>query len=175
MPAIRAIPGPSAVSTGGSPPTLRRGGPSDAEEGALRPRLYERSSSLGDARSPSSAAPLACEWVSKPHEGAQRGRLAAYLEQSTRNPLRQAVHGGYASTSTRSWPDFAAADGRVVGIYSRSLTSLAGRRALSARRGAEAGGAHPRQGTDLLGVCCPPHLSHADLRHRPGLRAADMR
>jgi thymidylate synthase ThyX len=106
------------------------GRPFDEEEGARAAQLYERIF-VGygdDSIAQLGGAHVACEWVSNILTKAlQRGRLAAYLEQSTRyipydEPLPD---GGYRfyrdeQLGTR----FAAAMDEVFAIYSRSLEEV---------------------------------------------------
>ena len=106
------------------------GRPFDAEEGARAARLYERVF-LGygdDSIAQVGGAHVACEWVSNVlTKQLQRGRLAAYLEQSTRYiPYDQELPGG----GYRFYRDeqlgapFAAAMDELFAIYSRSLTAV---------------------------------------------------
>jgi thymidylate synthase ThyX len=106
------------------------GRPFDAEEGARAAQLYERVF-VGygdDSIAQVGGAHVACEWVSNIlTKLLQRGRLAAYLEQSTRyipydKPLPD---GGYRFYRDEELgPQFAAAMDEVFGIYSRSLTQV---------------------------------------------------
>src|ERR1700752_1947103 len=84
------------------------GRPFDAEEGARAAQLYERVF-VGygdDSIAQVGGAHVACEWVSNIlTKLLQRGRLAAYLEQSTRyipydQPMPEEAGGGY-----RYYPD----------------------------------------------------------------------
>ncbi|MGD9734891.1 MAG: FAD-dependent thymidylate synthase [Solirubrobacterales bacterium] len=106
------------------------GRPFDAEEGARAASLYERVF-LGygdDSIAQVGGAHVACEWVSNVlTKLLQRGRLAAYLEQSTRYiPYDQELPGG----GYRFYRDdqlgepFAAAMDELFAIYSRSLTAV---------------------------------------------------
>jgi thymidylate synthase ThyX len=107
------------------------GRPFDAEEGARAAQLYERVF-VGygdDSIAQVGGAHVACEWVSNIlTKLLQRGRLAAYLEQSTRyipydRPLPG--DGGYRFYRDEELgPQFAAAMDEVFGIYSRSLTAV---------------------------------------------------
>ena len=162
------------------------GRPFDEEEGARAAQLYERVF-VGygdDSIAQLGGAHVACEWVSNIlTKLLQRGRLAAYLEQSTRyipydKPLPD---GGYRFYRDEELgPEFARGDGRDL----RDLLALAGRGrgvgggALAARRRGARGrlaaldpgqgarpAARPAAGGD------PQPRRH--LRHRPGLRAAD--
>jgi len=103
------------------------GRPFDAEEGERAARLYERVF-VGygdDSIAQVGGAHVACEWVSNVlTKQLQRGRLAAYLEQSTRyipydKPLPE---GGYRFyRDERLGPQFAAAMDELFAIYSRLL------------------------------------------------------
>jgi thymidylate synthase ThyX len=107
------------------------GRPFDAEEGERAAQLYERVF-VGygdDSIAQVGGAHVACEWVSNIlTKLLQRGRLAAYLEQSTRyipydKPLPG--DGGYRFYRDEELgPQFAAAMGELFGIYSRSLTEV---------------------------------------------------
>ena len=106
------------------------GRPFDAEEGERAAQLYERIF-VGygdDSIAQVGGAHIACEWVSNIlTKLLQRGRLAAYLEQSTRyipydKPLPD---GGYRYYSDADLgPEFGAAMDEVFAIYSRSLTAV---------------------------------------------------
>jgi len=106
------------------------GRPFDDEEGARAAQLYERVF-VGygdDSIAQVGGAHVACEWVSNIlTKLLQRGRLAAYLEQSTRyipydKPLPD---GGYRFYSDeRLGAEFSAAMDELFGIYSRSLTEV---------------------------------------------------
>ena len=106
------------------------GRPFDAEEGERAAKLYERVF-LGygdDSIAQVGGAHIACEWVSNIlTKVLQRGRLAAYLEQSTRyipydKPLPEDAGGGYRYyRDERLGPEFGAAMDEVFSIYSRSL------------------------------------------------------
>ncbi len=108
------------------------GRPFDAEEGARAAQLYERVF-VGygdDSIAQVGGAHIACEWVSNIlTKLLQRGRLAAYLEQSTRYiPYDEPLPGGgyrYYSDQ-RLGPEFGAAMDELFGIYSRSLTAVEG-------------------------------------------------
>jgi thymidylate synthase ThyX len=103
------------------------GRPFDEDEGARAAQLYERIF-VGygdDSIAQLGGAHVACEWVSNILTKAlQRGRLAAYLEQSTRyipydKPLPE---GGYRFYRDEELgPEFAAAMDEIFAIYSRSL------------------------------------------------------
>ncbi|MFI5028707.1 MAG: FAD-dependent thymidylate synthase [Solirubrobacterales bacterium] len=107
------------------------GRPFDAEEGERAAKLYERVF-LGygdDSIAQVGGAHVACEWVSNIlTKLLQRGRLAAYLEQSTRYiPYNQPIGEGDSGGGYRYYrddslgPDFAAAMDELFAIYSRSL------------------------------------------------------
>ncbi len=106
------------------------GRPFDDEEGARAAQLYERVF-VGygdDSIAQVGGAHIACEWVSNIlTKLLQRGRLAAYLEQSTRyipydEPLPE---GGYRFYRDQELgPEFARAMDELFGIYSRSLTEV---------------------------------------------------
>jgi thymidylate synthase ThyX len=107
--------------------------PFDGSEGERAAKLYERVF-LGygdDSIAQVGGAHIACEWVSNVlTKVLQRGRLAAYLEQSTRyipydKPLPDDVGGGYRYYSGDDLgPQFAVAMDELFGIYSRSLTQV---------------------------------------------------
>ncbi len=104
--------------------------PFDGEEGERAAGLYERVF-LGygdDSIAQVGGAHIACEWVSNVlTKVLQRGRLAAYLEQSTRyipydKPM--AIGGGEGYRYYRDeelGPEFGAAMDEIFAIYSRSL------------------------------------------------------
>jgi thymidylate synthase ThyX len=103
------------------------GRPFDAEEGARAAGLYERVF-VGygdDSIAQVGGAHVACEFVSNIlTKVLQRGRLAAYLEQSTRYiPYDKALpEGGYRFyRDERLGPEFVAAMDELFVIYSRSL------------------------------------------------------
>ncbi len=111
--------------------------PFDGEEGERAAQLYERIF-IGygdDSVAQLGGAHLACEWVSNVlTKTLQRGRLAAYLEQSTRyiaydKPMHEDAEPGLPG-SWRYWrgdqagPEFAAAMDEVFAIYSRSLRAV---------------------------------------------------
>src|SRR4051794_32772100 len=99
-------------------------------EGERAAKLYERVF-LGygdDSIAQVGGAHVACEWVSNVlTKVLQRGRLAAYLEQSTRyipydKPLPDDVGGGYRYyRDDELGPEFGAAMDELFSIYSRSL------------------------------------------------------
>ncbi len=106
------------------------GRPFDAEEGARAAGLYERVF-VGygdDSIAQVGGAHVACEYVSNVlTKVLQRGRLAAYLEQSTRYiPYDQPLpDGGYRFYRDEDLgPEFAAAMDEIFAIYSRSLTAV---------------------------------------------------
>jgi thymidylate synthase ThyX len=104
--------------------------PFDGAEGERAAKLYERVF-LGygdDSIAQVGGAHIACEWVSNVlTKVLQRGRLAAYLEQSTRyipydKPLPEDAGGGYRYyRDDELGPEFAAAMDELFAIYSRSL------------------------------------------------------
>jgi thymidylate synthase ThyX len=103
------------------------GRPFGAEEGARAAGLYERVF-VGygdDSIARVGGAHVACEWVSNIlTKVLQRGRLAAYLEQSTRYiPYDKALPGGGYRfyRGEELGPEFAAAMDEIFVIYSRSL------------------------------------------------------
>jgi thymidylate synthase ThyX len=106
------------------------GRPFDEDEGARAAQLYERIF-VGygdDSIAQLGGAHVACEWVSNIlTKELQRGRLAAYLEQSTRyipydKPLPE---GGYRFyRDDELGPQFAAALDEIFAIYSRSLAEV---------------------------------------------------
>lgn len=107
------------------------GRPFDEQEGARAAGLYERVF-VGygdDSIAQVGGAHVACEWVSNIlTKLLQRGRLAAYLEQSTRyipydKPLPDA--GGYRFyRDDELGPQFGLAMDEIFGIYSRSLREV---------------------------------------------------
>jgi thymidylate synthase ThyX len=106
------------------------GRPFDAEEGERAAQLYERVF-VGygdDSIAQVGGAHVACEWVSNIlTKQLQRGRLAAYLEQSTRyipydKPLPKGGHRFYRDEELG--PEFALAMDELFGIYSRSLREV---------------------------------------------------
>ena len=107
------------------------GRPFDEEEGARAAQLYERVF-VGygdDSIAQVGGAHVACEWVSNIlTKLLQRGRLAAYLEQSTRYiPYDQPLSdgGGYRFYRDQELgPEFAAAMDELFAIYSRSLREV---------------------------------------------------
>jgi thymidylate synthase ThyX len=106
------------------------GRPFDEDEGERAAKLYERVF-LGygdDSIAQVGGAHVACEWVSNVlTKVLQRGRLAAYLEQSTRYiPYDQPMPGGEYRfyRDPELGPEFAAALDEIFTIYSRSLTAV---------------------------------------------------
>jgi thymidylate synthase ThyX len=107
------------------------GRPFDSAEGERAATLYERVF-LGygdDSIAQVGGAHVACEWVSNVlTKVLQRGRLAAYLEQSTRYiPYDQpmSADGAYRFyRDERLGAPFTAAMDELFGIYSRSLTQV---------------------------------------------------
>jgi len=107
--------------------------PFSGEEGERAAALY-RNVFLGygdDSIAQVGGAHIACEWVSNVlTKVLQRGRLAAYLEQSTRyipydNPLPETAGGGYRYyRDDELGPQYRAAMDELFGIYSRSLESV---------------------------------------------------
>jgi thymidylate synthase ThyX len=107
------------------------GRPFDDEEGERAAQLYERVF-VGygdDSIAQVGGAHVACEWVSNVvTKLLQRGRLAAYLEQSTRyipydKPLPG--DGGYRFYRDEEMgPEFGAAMDELFGIYSHSLRQV---------------------------------------------------
>jgi thymidylate synthase ThyX len=104
--------------------------PFDGAEGARAAGLYERVF-VGygdDSIAQVGGAHVACEWVSNVFTKLlQRGRLAAYLEQSTRyipydKPLPEDAGGGYRYyRDDELGPEFGAAMDKIFAIYSRAL------------------------------------------------------
>ena len=109
------------------------GRPFEGEEGERAAGLYERVF-MGygdDSIAQVGGAHVACEWVSNIlTKVLQRGRLAAYLEQSTRyipydQPLPESAGGGYRFyRDDELGPQFAAAMDELFAIYSRSLVQV---------------------------------------------------
>ncbi|HET8975437.1 MAG TPA: FAD-dependent thymidylate synthase [Solirubrobacterales bacterium] len=109
------------------------GRPFEGEEGERAAGLYERVF-LGygdDSIAQVGGAHIACEWVSNVlTKVLQRGRLAAYLEQSTRyipydNPLPETAGGGYRYYGDDELgPEYARAMDELFTIYSRSLETV---------------------------------------------------
>ncbi|HEX2707803.1 MAG TPA: FAD-dependent thymidylate synthase, partial [Solirubrobacterales bacterium] len=106
------------------------GRPFNDEEGARAAELYERVF-VGygdDSIAQVGGAHIACEWVSNIlTKLLQRGRLAAYLEQSTRYiPYDEPLPGGGYRfyRNEELGPEFSLAMDDLFGIYSRSLTEV---------------------------------------------------
>jgi thymidylate synthase ThyX len=109
------------------------GRPFDGAEGERAAKLYERVF-LGygdDSIAQVGGAHIACEWVSNVlTKVLQRGRLAAYLEQSTRyipydRPLPEDAGGGFRYyRDGELGPDYASAMDELFAIYSRSLERI---------------------------------------------------
>ena len=107
--------------------------PFDGAEGERAAGLYERVF-IGygdDSIAQVGGAHVACEWVSNVlTKILQRGRLAAYLEQSTRyipydQPLPESAGGGYRFYSdSELGPQYGRAMEELFAIYSRSLETL---------------------------------------------------
>jgi thymidylate synthase ThyX len=150
------------------------GRPFDEEEGARAAQLYERvfAGYGDDSIAQLGGAHVACEWVSNILTKAlQRGRLAAYLEQSTRyipydKPLPD---GGYRFYRDEGLgPEFAAAMDEIFAIYSRSLVEVEEWAAARWPRGEEPEGAWRRsiraKALDLLrGLLPAATLSHVGI------------
>jgi thymidylate synthase ThyX len=106
------------------------GRPFDEEEGARAAQLYERvfAGYGDDSIAQLGGTHIACEWVSNIlTKVLQRGRLAAYLEQSTRyipydKPLPEGGYRFYRDDGLGR--EFAAAMDEIFAIYSRSLTEV---------------------------------------------------
>jgi thymidylate synthase ThyX len=109
------------------------GRPFEGEEGERAAGLYERVF-MGygdDSIAQVGGAHIACEWVSNIlTKILQRGRLAAYLEQSTRyipydQPLPDSAGGGHRFyRDDELGPKFAEAMEELFAIYSRSLAQV---------------------------------------------------
>jgi thymidylate synthase ThyX len=109
------------------------GRPFDGEEGERAAGLYERVF-MGygdDSIAQVGGAHIACEWVSNIlTKVLQRGRLAAYLEQSTRyipydQPMPEDTGGGYRYyADDELGPHFSTAMDELFAIYSRSLEAV---------------------------------------------------
>ncbi|HEU5104246.1 MAG TPA: FAD-dependent thymidylate synthase [Solirubrobacterales bacterium] len=150
------------------------GRPFDEDEGARAAQLYERIF-VGygdDSIAQLGGAHVACEWVSNIlTKILQRGRLAAYLEQSTRyipydKPLPD---GGYRFyRDDELGPEFARAMDEIFAIYSRSLEEVEAWAAERWPRGEEPEGAWRRsikaKALDLLrGLLPAATLSHVGI------------
>jgi thymidylate synthase ThyX len=150
------------------------GRPFDDEEGARAAQLYERVF-VGygdDSIAQVGGAHIACEWVSNiVTKLLQRGRLAAYLEQSTRYiPYDQPLpEGGYRFyRDDQLGPEFSTAMDELFAIYSRSLTAVEEWAAGRWPRGEEPEGAWRRsiraKALDLLrGLLPAATLSHVGI------------
>ncbi|MDX6652982.1 MAG: hypothetical protein QOJ38_1763 [Solirubrobacterales bacterium] len=111
------------------------GRPFDGREGERAAKLYERVF-VGygdDSIAQVGGAHIACEWVSNVlTKVLQRGRLAAYLEQSTRYiPYDQPMPGGDEGPGGYRYyrgddlgPEFSAAMDELFSIYSRTLARV---------------------------------------------------
>ncbi|HET8593443.1 MAG TPA: FAD-dependent thymidylate synthase, partial [Solirubrobacterales bacterium] len=109
------------------------GRPFEGSEGERAAGLYERVF-MGygdDSIAQVGGAHVACEWVSNIlTKVLQRGRLAAYLEQSTRyipydTPLPESAGGGHRFYRDEALgPGFAPAMEEIFAIYSRSLAQV---------------------------------------------------
>jgi len=150
------------------------GRPFDEDEGERAAKLYERvfAGYGDDSIAQLGGAHVACEWVSNILTKAlQRGRLAAYLEQSTRYiPYDQPLpEGGYRFyRDEQLGPEFAAAMDEVFAIYSRSLSEVQEWAAERWPRGEEPEGAWQRsiraKALDLLrGLLPASTLSHVGI------------
>jgi thymidylate synthase ThyX len=109
------------------------GRPFEGEEGERAAGLYERvfSGYGDDSIAQVGGAHVACEWVSNIlTKVLQRGRLAAYLEQSTRyipydQPLPKSAGGGHRFyRDDELGPEYAAAMEELFAIYSLSLAQV---------------------------------------------------
>jgi thymidylate synthase ThyX len=109
------------------------GRPFEGEEGERAAGLYERVfSGFGDdSIAQLGGAHVACEWVSNVLTKAlQRGRLAAYLEQSTRyipydQPLPDSAGGGHRFyRDDELGPEYAETMEELFAIYSRALAQV---------------------------------------------------
>jgi thymidylate synthase ThyX len=150
------------------------GRPFDHDEGARAAQLYERvfAGYGDDSIAQLGGAHVACEWVSNIlTKVLQRGRLAAYLEQSTRyipydKPLPD---GGYRFyRDGELGPEFAKAMDEIFAIYSSSLGEVEAWAAERWPRGEEPEGAWRRsikaKALDLLrGLLPAATLSHVGI------------
>jgi thymidylate synthase ThyX len=153
------------------------GRPFEGEEGERAAGLYERVfSGFGDdSIAQLGGAHIACEWVSNIlTKVLQRGRLAAYLEQSTRyipydQPLPEAGGGGHRFyRDDELGPEYAAAMEELFAIYSRSLAQVREWAAVRWPRGDEPESAWQRsikaKALDLLrGLLPASTLSHVGI------------
>jgi thymidylate synthase ThyX len=157
------------------------GRPFDAEEGKRAAELYERIF-LGygdDSVAQLGGAHLACEWTSNVlTKVLQRGRLAAYLEQSTRYiPYDTPMYEDAEPRSAGSWryyrdddlgPAYGVAMDEIFAIYSRLLEQVTAWAELRWPRGTEPEGAWKRsikaKALDLLrGLLPASTLSHVGI------------
>ena len=160
--------------------------PFDGIEGERAAGLYERVF-MGygdDSIAQVGGAHVACEWVSNVlTKVLQRGRLAAYLEQSTRYiPYDQPIPAGDGGfryyRDERLGEPYRAAMDEVFALYSRGLEEgpIVGRRAMAASRRARSGmeAFHSGQGArpDARAAPCGDPEPRGHLRLRAGLRAA---
>jgi thymidylate synthase ThyX len=153
------------------------GRPFEGEEGERAAGLYERVF-MGygdDSIAQVGGAHVACEWVSNIlTKVLQRGRLAAYLEQSTRyipydQPLPESAGGGHRFyRGDELGPEYAQAMEELFAIYSRSLARVHEWAAERWPRGDEPEAAWQRsikaKGLDLLrGLLPAATLSHVGI------------
>jgi thymidylate synthase ThyX len=153
------------------------GRPFEGEEGERAAGLYERVF-MGygdDSIAQVGGAHVACEWVSNIlTKVLQRGRLAAYLEQSTSyipydQPVPESAGGGHRFyRDDELGPEYAEAMEELFAIYSRSLTQVRGWAAERWPRGDEPEAAWQRsikaKGLDLLrGLLPAATLSHVGI------------
>ena len=153
------------------------GRPFEGEEGERAAGLYERVF-MGygdDSIAQVGGAHVACEWVSNVlTKVLQRGRLAAYLEQSTRyipydQPLPESAGGGHRFyRDDELGPEYAQAMEELFAIYSRSLAQVREWAAERWPRGEEPEAAWQRsikaKGLDLLrGLLPAATLSHVGI------------
>jgi thymidylate synthase ThyX len=153
------------------------GRPFEGEEGERAAGLYERVF-MGygdDSIAQVGGAHIACEWVSNIlTKVLQRGRLAAYLEQSTRyipydQPLPNSAGGGHRFyRDAELGPEYAQAMEDLFAIYSRSLAQVREWAAERWPRGEEPGAAWQRsikaKALDLLrGLLPAATLSHVGI------------
>ncbi len=151
--------------------------PFDGAEGERAAKLYERVF-LGygdDSIAQVGGAHIACEWVSNVlTKVLQRGRLAAYLEQSTRyipydKQFPENAGGGFRHyRDDELGPEFSAAMDELFSIYSRSLEQVESWAAERWPRGDEPEGAWRRsiraKALDLLrGLLPASTLSHVGI------------
>jgi thymidylate synthase ThyX len=153
------------------------GRPFEGEEGERAAGLYERVfSGFGDdSIAQLGGAHVACEWVSNVlTKVLQRGRLAAYLEQSTRyipydQPLPGSAGGGHRFyRDDELGPEYVEAMDELFAIYSRSLAQVRGWAAERWPRGDEPEKAWERsikaKALDLLrGLLPASTLSHVGI------------